>query len=594
MLLSAVPQVAQGVLTPIPPNGYSEKLNVFVAGSDAMWYFTFGGINGSGRLSALESAPGLSWYNVTAIRTTGWASDFQIFGPSGYDLLPVPFIPSQGLFLTVGSDSFADAAAAATAADSYLFTTFRSYSNGTGSYVFYSPVSFNDLIPLTLLRLVPSAEGGFTKAVSSSTFTSLASPFVVLEGVKSSSGFAHSLVAGSITANALSSYEPNIMAYFGGSITSLSASSQSSSSTVQIRFLDGVARSSDPATVTSDNAKFTSSYALTLAPGKSFSKVNATVVEQPAPLLASRAVNVGVLRTGGNLSVTLSFKNLSPTATISKLTFADDWWRATGSFKLVGGNDSLANAVISPGGTPAGGSPVYRLQYTGTASGPLTIPASVVRYQYTVNGVTFNATSVLNPIRLSQGVSDAVVYATLSPTGGFGKPVGSSQGLNITVTNVGTAPASSVTIAGHSVLGLAANGGAATVSVSQSALGLLGINDTKSYSVTYQDPAGSSLNATTNVISDIFSHSSMNIGSPALVIGAKIATLASLETNLTLSFSTFNIGPANVTSYKATGTLPGGLGCGKVIGKGLTCSGGAITVSYTDLNKTSTYTAYME
>ena len=585
MVLSAVP-----VQEVHAASSYTEKLNVYVAGSDALWYFTFGGLNGSSKLTALESTPGLSWYNVTAIKTALWSSDFQVFGPSGYNLLPVPFIPSQGLFLSVGSDSFPDAASAASALDSYLFTTFRSYSNGTGTYVFYSPVSFNDLVPATLLRFVPSAMGGFAGAITSTSFLSLASPFIVLEGVKSSSGFSHTVVAGSITTNALSSNQPNLMAYFGGSVTYLTAASQSSSSVVQIGFLDGVIRSTDSAMVNTDSARFTSSYTLALAAGKRLTRVNATVVQRPAPLLASRAVDVGVLRTGGNLSVTLSFRNLSPTTSI-KLSFIDNWWSTSGSFKLVGGNDSVSSLTLSPGGTVT---PVYRIQYTGTASGSVTIPASVVRYQYTVNGVAFNATAHINPIRLSLGVDDAVVVATISPSGTLGKPVGVSQGFNITVTNVGTLPASNVVVAGHSIPGLAARSGSATVSVSQSASGLLGINDTTSYSVTYQDPAGGSLNATTNITPDIFSHSTMNLGYAALTVSAQIASLANLETNLTLTFSSTNIGPANVTSFSAAGTLPPGLGCGLVSGKGLACSGGALTITYPLMNASSTYTAYMK
>ncbi|MDG7007977.1 MAG: hypothetical protein JRN06_07005 [Nitrososphaerota archaeon] len=587
MVLSAVP--VQQVHAAGP---YTEKLNVYVAGSDALWYFTFGGVNGSSKLSSLESAPGLNWYNITAVKTTGWTSDFQVFGPEGYNLLPAPFVPSQGLFLSVGSDSFADAATAASALGSYLFTSFRSYSNGTGTYVFYSPISFNDLVPATLLRFVPSAEGGFAKAITSTSFLSLASPFIVLEGVKASSGFSHTVVAGSISANALSSNQPNLMSYFGGSVASLSASGQSSSSVVQIRVLDGVIRSSDSATVTNNYGKFTSSYTLTLAAGQGLSKVNATVVQQPAPLLATRAVDVGVLRTGQNLSVTLSFTNLSPSTTITIPSFTDSWWNASGSFSLLSGSgsDGVSNKVLSPGGVTT---PVYRVRYTGTGTGSVTIPASVVRYQYSVNGIAFNATAVLNPIRLSLGADDAVVYATISPAGNLGKPVGTSQGFNITVTNVGTLPASSVVVAGRSIAGLAAKSGSATVSVSQSATGLLGVNDTTAYSVTYQDPAGASLSATTNVITDIFSHVSMNVGYPELTASAKIASMANHETNLTLTYSASNLGPANVTSFKATGTLPLGLGCGKVSGKGLTCSGNSVTISFPLMNASSTYNAYM-
>ncbi|MDG6983888.1 MAG: hypothetical protein JRN28_05015, partial [Nitrososphaerota archaeon] len=157
LLVSAVPLRAA-----YAQSGYTEKLNVYVAGSDALWYFTFGGLNGSAHLSALESTPGLSWYNVTAISTTGWQSDFQVFGPRGYGLLPVPYVTPQGIFLTVGSDSYPDASAAAAALDSYLLTSFISYSNGTGRYTFFSPVSFSSLIPSTLLKnFLPTTEHGF-------------------------------------------------------------------------------------------------------------------------------------------------------------------------------------------------------------------------------------------------------------------------------------------------------------------------------------------------------------------------------------------------------------------------------------------------
>lgn len=594
MVLSAVPaHVAQGA------GNYTEKLNVYVAGSDALWFFNFGGVNGSSRLSALESTPGLSWYNVTAIKTSGWASDFQVFGPKGYNLVPVPFIPSQGLFLAVGSDSFADAESAASALNSYLLTSFTSYSNGTGTYTFFSPVSFGDIVPYTLLKFLPTTEGGFSRAITSSSFAAQASPFVVLEGVKSSTGFSHNFVVGSISASALSKDQPSLLNYFGSSVTSLQASNHSSSSTVQINSLDGEVKSSDSGAVVKNTPQFAGSYTLTLAPGKKISKVNATVVELPTQLLASRAVDVGVLRTGDNLAVTLTFRDITPSLAISKLVFSDNWWNKTGLFKFLSGNYTV-NTDVAAGGAIT---PVYRLQYTGTYTGAVTIPASVVRYSYTVNGAVFNATTVMNPITLSLGADDAVVYATLVPSGGYGKSVGTAQAFNVTVTNVGTLPASSVVVAGHSIAGLAAKsgsqaGGTASVSVSQSATGLTGINVTRSYSATYQDPAGKALNASTNVVSDVFSHASMKLGFASLTVTARIASLQNLQTNLTLSFATSNSGPANVTSFRAAGTLPAGLGCGTIptkgVGnKGLSCSGNVLTIQYPVLNKSSTLTGYM-
>ena len=583
MVLAAVPTQEVRAATP-----YTEKLSVYVAGSSALWYFTFSAVNGSGRLSAFESTPGLSWYNITAIETTGWVSDFQVFGAQGYGVLPVPYVPSQGLFLTLGSDSFADASAAASTLGAYFFTSFTSLSNGTGTFSFYSPVSFDKLVPATLLTFLPTSEGGFTDALSASSFVSTSSPFVVLGGVSGPSGFDHSLVVGSIASPALSSSEPDIMSYFGGSVSSLTASNQSSSSVVQINFLGGEVESTDPGAVVANPAGGNGSYTLALAPGESIAGVNATVVQLPTPLLATRSVDKGVLKTGDNITVTLTLKDLSPSVSVTNVAFSDNWWTGSGAFVFLNGNSTESGQGIGPGQYVT---PDYRLEYTGTGTGSAVIPASAVSYQYQVNGATFNATAVLNPIRLSLGADDAVVYATLTPTGSFGEVVGRSQGFTLTAINVGTLPASSVAVAGHS-FGLAP-GAASNVTLSQSATGLTGTNITQSYLVTYLDPAGTQLSASTNVVSDVFSQSSMNIAFPTLATSAQLGALANQGTNLTITYTTANLGTANVASFEAEGTLPQALGCGTVRGEGISCSDGVVTIRYATVDASSTQSAYM-
>ena len=593
MVLAAIPiQMASA------QGAYSEKLTVFVSGSVALWEMAFTGINGSGHLSALESAPGLSWYNISAISTTAWSSDMQVFGPRGYNLLPVPFVPSQGLFLTVGSDSYSDASAAASGLNSYLLTSFRSLSNGSGSYTFYSPISFSNLIPATLFKFMPTTEGGFARAVSSSFYTGSDSPFIVLEGQRGSSGFDHDLLIGSIATSALNGlYEPNLLGYFSNAVSSIGASNHSSSSVIQLRFLDGVVQSNDKgATVARNTSPFSGSYTLNLAAGAKVKSINATVLQQPVELLASRAVNLGVLHTGDNLTVTLSLTNLSPSIIINKVTFSDTWWNSTGDFKFLGGNYTVPTSTISAGGSVT---PVYRLEYDGTGTGTILIPASVLHYAYTFGGRVFNGTATLNPIRLSLGTDDAVVFTTVTPVGSFGPAVGNAQKFNIIVTNVGTLPASSVVVAGHSIAGLAGRtgnspGGSANVTVSQSALGLLGVNSTLSYTATYQNPSGATLSSTSNVVSDTFSHTSMVVGFPGVSVAAQLSTLPNLETNVTLIFTTANSGPANITSFQATGSVPAGLGCGKVNGTGISCSGGEVTLSYPVLNKSAIMTTTMK
>ncbi len=590
MLLSALPLQQAQSATP-----YTEKLSVYIAGGDALWYMRFGGLNSSAKLTAFESTPGLSWYNVTAFKTTSWDPDFQVFGPSGYNLLPIPYRPSEGLVLTLGSDSQNDANAAAAALDSFLLSAFVP-ANVTGlapgTYSFVSPVSFSDVVPSTLLSFLPTHEGGFVNAITPSTFDTTFSPMVILGGTKSGGAFDHSLVVGSMTNAGLDeSSRPNYLKYFGSSIALLQASQHSTGTVISIKFLDGMINSSDTKAVTSSSPQFSSSYYLTLNAGKKIGNINATVLEQPLQLLATRSVTTGVLRAGDNLSVTLTLTNLMPSTAITKVGFSDSWWNGTGLFKLASGSSKVAPTTIGGGSSIT---PVYVLRYTGTVTERLTIPPTAVKYTYMLGGKSFQGTATLNPVTLSLGADDAVVYATLQPTGGFDHPVGTSQTFNVVVNNVGTLPASSVVVAGHPVSGLAAKTGTATVAVTQGSTGLLGINFQNSYTVTYQNPNGNHLNASTNRLSLVFSHYNMKIGLPSIVMSADMSNLPGNGVNLTLSYVTTNHGSANLTTFVASATLPAGLGCGKAVGKGISCSGGKLSISYNQVNPTQSLKDYMK
>jgi hypothetical protein len=582
MLLAALP-AALPVRQSLASSAYSEKLNVFIAGSSAYWYFTFNGVNGSSKLAQFEASPGLSWYNVTAIKTTGWTSDFQIFGPEGYNLLPVPFAPSQGLFLALGSDSYSDALAAAGNLDAYLKSSFVSLSNGSGSFEFYSPISFADIVPSTLLGLVPSSMGGFEAAIYPSDFINTASPFVMFEGTKGSSGFSHSLVVGSISNKALDAYNrPNLFTYFGKNITSLTAANQSLSSTIQIRVLDGVLSSRDNATVVSDMSHFSGSYTLTVEPSKKVFRINATVLQQPLQVLAVRGVDTGVLFKNDNMSVTISLTNLSNTTALDNVTFADNWWNPS-LFRLAPGSSSTyllarlsANQTVTP---------TYRLQYIGNVTERLTIPTEAVNYSYAVGDSTFKGRSWLNPITISLGEDNPVVYAYVTPSGEISKPVGTNQSLDLVVKNVGTRTASSVVVNGQSIGGLVGDGGTYTVKISKTANGLLGTNVTKTYVVTYVNPQGETLNATTNLLPLEFSHSGMHLGFATVVVSANLAPVSAGSTviNLTLSFTVANIGSASISHFIAKAPIPPGLGCGVTQGTGISCASDLLSLNYTSL-----------
>ncbi len=586
MLLAALPLQQSRASNP-----YSEKLNVFIAGSSAYWYFTFAGVNGSSKLSQFEGSPGLSSYNVTAVMRTSWQSDFQIFGPEGYNLLPLPpFNYTEGLFVSLGSDSYSDALIAAGHLDSYFASSFVSLSNKSGSFEFYSPVSFTTIVPSTLLKLVPSSMGGFAAAINASSLDSTLSPFVILGGTRGSSGFSHSLVVGSISNAGLDNENrPNFLAYFGTGITSLTAANQSSSSTIQVRILDGVLSSKDNATVINNtsNSNFTGSYTLTVAPSKKVFGINATVLQQPLQLLAEREIDVGVLQKDQNMSVTISLTNLSNVTALDNVTFTDNWWKSS-SFRLVSGNSTFSLANMSANQNI---SPTYVLQYIGNVTEPLTIPAEEVLFSYSIGTSTFKGGSWLNPITISLGEDDPVIYAYVAPTGNAQQPFGGTQSLDLVVKNVGTRAASSVVADGQQIGGLAADGGTATVTLSQTANRLLVTNLTKSYLVTYVNSrTGKTLNATTNILPLEFTHSGMKLGFATVVVGANLAPLKAGSTaiNLTLSFTVTNTGSASISHFIAEAPVPMGLGCGVVNGTGISCVSDRLTLNYSTLASQAT------
>ena len=585
------------MLSIVPPQrvnasqAYSERLTAYVAGDSALWYMSFDGINATAPgITAAEGVAGVSWYNLTMLKTSSWSSDFQVFGPSGYNLIPVPFVPSQGAFLTVGADSYATALSAAESFDSYLFASFVSYSNSSGVYKFYTPLSFSNIAPVTLLKLIPAGGGGFANAISASAFVDLGSPIASLQGVRQGSGFGHNLTLGSIAGNALSaSSQPEILTYFGSTLGSLQAANESTSSVIHVRFLDGPVNSSDSAAIirTSEGS---GSYTLSLAPKQRVYGLNVTVNQTPDLLLVRRVIDRGVLTAGQNVSVTISLSNPSGTASIKVAGFSDDWWKPYGFFRLVRGNYTLPSQTLSPGATV---SPTYLLEYTGTGTQQITAPPASINYTYSVGTMGFKGTASSNPVTLSLGKDNPVVYAFLVPTKNSEGSVGTSQRFNITVKNVGTLTAPSNVVAGRQEGGLLA-GSSIVVPVVVTAQNLTEAMSSKAYSVSYSSPSDQNFTTTTNSIPILFTHNSMNIGMPTLTVSPYVTYATSGKTNLTLAFAVANGGTANLTGFTATETLPAGLTCGEPKGSWVSCSGGKATLSPPTVAATSTLQGSIE
>jgi hypothetical protein len=573
--------------------GYTERLTGYVAGSDALWYMTFDGINVSAaEVQSAEAVSGVNWYNLTALATTGWSTDFQVFGPNGYNLIPVPFVPTQGAFLTVGADSSAAASSAAGDLGSYLLTTFVPYSSANGTYTFYAPISFSSIAPSTLLTLIPSRMGGFASVIKASIFASLDSPIVTLQGIRETSGgFVHSLTLGSIVTGALgSSYKPNFLEYFGTTNGYLMASNKSSSSTIDFHFLDGVVNSTDKSAL-SGNSGGSGFYSLSLSQGEKVFALNATADQTPTLLLAQRIVDKGVLMPNSNVSITISFTNPAGSETAKIASFTDDWWQSYSFFQLAkGSNSTIAAQSLAAG---ASSSPTYVLEYTGSVTRQLTIPALTVTYSYVVGSATFYGRAETNPVTLSLGADEPVVYAYAVPGTGTISAVGSTRYINITAKNVGTLTANQLVVAGEKEGGLPA-GSSVAVSVPVTAAALQETNSSKAYNVSYSTSGGQLFTVSTNSVVVVFSHSLTKVGFPTLLASAYVSTLTSGMTNLTVAFTLSNGGSAAVTDFGALGSLPAGLGCGAVKGSGLECSNGQLNMTVADIATLATQHASIE
>ena len=558
---------------------FTETFTGYVSGSNALWWLSFNGINATSSLAAAEASPGLLWYNLSAIRTTTWVQDFQLFGPGGYNLLPVPFIPTEGLFITVGAANYQDAATAARAFGIFMVTSFTSFSNGTGSYTFYSPLSFTPVIASTMLRLLPTKLSGFATAISRSIFPTLLSPMVTLGGVKAESGFARTLALGSITSKSLSTTnKPNFLAYFGGSDVSINASKSSALSVIHFKFLDGIAKTKDSAaTVVVNQAQYSSEYTLVLSPGKKISGVNITVSQVPQPLIANRVIDAGTISTGQNVSISVSLFNPSNTTALKNVTVNDNWWVGKG-FRLVSGNASISVSSLSATATV---SPTYVLQYIGNESKLLTVPRAVVKYAYIVggtSGVSFPGHAVINPIQLSLGMQSPVLFAYATPVKGATPITGEAQTVRVWVSNVGSQTASAVQVSGQTVSGIIPNG-KAFFDVPLKAPTLISGNATTSFSVTYKNLLGTTLNASTNFIPIVFSHASMSIGYVTLTMSTTVSQLKnSSGTKVSLAYSATNAGAVNATVTSTAGMLPSGVQCG-ASGSTYACSAGTFTLN---------------
>ena len=576
--------VAPGGIAALP-SGYTERLAVYTAGSNALWYVTLSGVNASApAISRAEAAPGLTSYNLTAIKTSSWDSDFQVFGPMGYNLLRLPFIPDQGLFLTLSASNASAATSAVSAFDSYLAAAFVPLSNGSGTYSYFSPVSFGLIVPGTLLELIPQSAGGFASLISPTQLIGQASPFVTLSGQRAASGFSHSLTVGSIKLTALSSGALQLLTLFGSSPPSIQPSKLANSSTVYLRSLDGLISSKDKATVRNSGVNFSGSYSYSLAKTSKVKALNLTLLQSPPVVVATRILDKGSVNSGDTLAVTLTVKNIA-SQTLQNLTVRDDWWKSYPTiFAFSSGSWNFTIPSIGAGREEPR---TYILKANSSIKREITIPSVAGSYSYQSGGTTYNGTAVFNEANVVVGMVEPSLAISVQPSGSSGNPVGTPENFTVTVTNMGSGPALNVKVANSTKQSLAV-GGSTVVGVPVKFTSIIQSNVSKFFTVSWQTPEGETRLLRSSLATLFFTHSSMEIGFGRVIVNGTVAPLSSTSVNITLKYTTSNRGHASISALSSAQPIPAGLECGKTSGGNITCSSGVVALIYSNLQNGAT------
>ncbi|MGD0638363.1 MAG: hypothetical protein ABSA72_10040, partial [Nitrososphaerales archaeon] len=565
---------------------YTERVDVYTAGSNAYWTMTLNQLNSTiPNLSSAEGTAGLSSYRLLAMTTQSSTSDFQVFGVDGYNLLKVPSMPAQGLFLTVNASSSSSASPLVSLFASRFATVFTLVSSTSGTYVYFAPVDFTSVAAPVLFRLVPTTMKGFASFVTETTFIGLPMASIALTGTNSGSGFTHTITFGGAASGAVSSSAISIPTILSDATGNLTASPSASSSQVVIHSLDGVIQSTDQATVVNVLSSLSGTYTLNVSPGK-VAHVNATITSQAPTAIAYRSFDRGTLAINQSLAVTIYVKDTASTGSIQNVTVDDNWWQAYPSvFALASGTSSFTIPVIAAGQNM---NETYVLKVLSTSSQTVTVPSAKATYAYLLSSTSHTSEASLNQAVLQINNVGPAVTVTARSTLASGVPLGTAGNYSLTLTNSGNSPALNVKVGGTVIQSLS-QGSSQTVSIPISLTNLARTNFTKTFPVEFTNSAQQTQNVTSNSVSLLMSHSSMIL--PFIEVSTNdtltAASLASKQVDVTYSYA--NKGTATSGALAGTEALPSGVTCTVIKGNSSgSCSGGTYTMHVTDLTPQNT------
>jgi Translocon-associated protein beta (TRAPB) len=559
---------------PKPP--YSERLDLYTAGSNAYWQVNVSPVNATRpAIVSAESVSGVSAYELTAMTSSAATASSQLFWGDGYHVIKLPFIPTTGVFLNVTASSKSAALSAAAAFGPLFGADFLQVGSGAGNYTFFSPAPFATA-GQTIFSMVPSTKGGMANLTSFSTLSGLHFPIVVLTGVRSGSSFTHTVGFGSTQEDTVSSLNFALATALGKPSSNVTSSRDATSTQVVIHSLDGLILSNDPATITNDRAGFSGTYSISSPPG-SIIYPNVTLLQDPPILSATRTLDMGSAASGDLVSVTLTLSNTGSSGTIHNMAVDDGWWRAYPSlFAISAGNSSFTEPSLVAGQNV---SRVYVLKVLSSAANDLKLPSAAVPYSYSLNGLTINSTAETNQNELRTNEPGPALTITAAADSRSGSPLGTRAQYLVTVTNVGNGPAINLQSGAFTDAALTPGGAAWKFNSSIPQTSLLSRNFTATFAVSWTAPDGSSNSLTSNPVRMLLSHSGVILPIMHFSVTATLTPAILKLGVINASYTISNSGGSTGTNITVTQALPAGMSCKSVINGTAACTSSGFSVT---------------
>jgi len=573
-------------LTSAQPTKYTERLDIYTAGSMALWLATFSGPNvtiSNPSVVAAESVAGLNSYSLTAMSTASATTGSQLFWPDGYGILKVPFVPSQGAFLTLDASSAGAAQSVVASFDAYIGADFRQVSSSGNSYTYYSSSDFA-VSGTYMFKAVPAQMKGLASLFNATTFSALLTPIIILSGEKAGGSFAHSVQIGSTQQSAVSQAGINLPALFSQATANIASSAKSNSTQVVVHSLDGLIQTADPGKVSNHQSNFSGSYTGNIPPGRKF-KLNLTLVQDTPVLNTYRVLDRGSAVTNDLISVTVTIKNVAQSGVAQNIAVNESWWKAYPAlFQFTSGNASFTIPTLN------GGQNVSRVYVLKVVSGDvhdLTLPATPVTYSYIVQGVLFHRSSTLNQVEVRTNSVGPALSIQAGVDISSDSPIGKVGHYVVTVTNIGNGPALNLNVGTNSQQNLPQAGGVWKVTAPLPPPSIMSRNLSSTFTVTWSAPDGSKGSLTSNPASTIFTQSGALIPLLQLTESPIIrpGSLASGKLNITYTMT--NLGSANATGVTLTQLFPSGFGCKAVTTGVATCSASGISLNVPSMKPNS-------